>query len=177
MLQHPFFGNIKSLTWRGCAICASTVLECSCCRIHRYVAAPFFLPLRFSVWPLYLTVLCATVMSVKTRKCTGMCKHCFGVQLLLHAPLILCSSTLFSPSWIPYCLCTWRGCAPRRWAWRQGNAPICASTVLECGCCRIHRYVTAPFFLPLGFFVWPLYLTGLCTTVMSVKTRKCTDMY
>jgi hypothetical protein len=25
-----------------------------------------------------------------------------------------------------------------------GNAPICASTVLECSCCRIHLYVTAP---------------------------------
>jgi hypothetical protein len=24
------------------------------------------------------------------------------------------------------------------------NAPICASTVLECSCCRIHRYVAAP---------------------------------
>jgi hypothetical protein len=25
-----------------------------------------------------------------------------------------------------------------------GNEPICASTVLECSCCRIHRYVAAP---------------------------------
>ncbi len=25
-----------------------------------------------------------------------------------------------------------------------GNAPICASTVLECSCCRIHRNVAAP---------------------------------
>ncbi len=25
-----------------------------------------------------------------------------------------------------------------------GNALICASTVLECSCCRIHRYVAAP---------------------------------
>ncbi len=25
-----------------------------------------------------------------------------------------------------------------------GNAPICASTVLECSCCRTHRYVAAP---------------------------------
>ncbi len=25
-----------------------------------------------------------------------------------------------------------------------GNAPICASSVLECSCCRIHRYVAAP---------------------------------
>jgi hypothetical protein len=25
-----------------------------------------------------------------------------------------------------------------------GNAPICASTVLECNCCRIHRYIAAP---------------------------------
>ncbi len=25
-----------------------------------------------------------------------------------------------------------------------GNAPICASTVLECSCCRIHRSVAAP---------------------------------
>jgi hypothetical protein len=28
-----------------------------------------------------------------------------------------------------------------------GNAPICAITVLECSCCRIHRYVAAPFFI------------------------------
>ncbi len=25
-----------------------------------------------------------------------------------------------------------------------GNAPICASAVLECSCCRIHRNVAAP---------------------------------
>ncbi len=25
-----------------------------------------------------------------------------------------------------------------------GNAPICPSTVLECSCCKIHRYVAAP---------------------------------
>ncbi len=30
-----------------------------------------------------------------------------------------------------------------------GNTLICASTVLECSCCRIHRYVAAPF-LPLS---------------------------
>ncbi len=27
-----------------------------------------------------------------------------------------------------------------------GNAPICASTVLECSCCRIDRNVAAPTF-------------------------------
>jgi hypothetical protein len=30
-----------------------------------------------------------------------------------------------------------------------GNALICASTVLEYGCCRIHRYAAAPSFMLL----------------------------
>jgi hypothetical protein len=34
-----------------------------------------------------------------------------------------------------------------------GNAPICASTVLECSCCGIHRYVAAPFRYLLSFLL------------------------
>jgi hypothetical protein len=33
-----------------------------------------------------------------------------------------------------------------------GTAPICASTVSEYSCCRIHRYVAAPFYSTLVSF-------------------------
>jgi hypothetical protein len=36
------------------------------------------------------------------------------------------------------------------------NALICASTVLECSCCRIHRYVAAPIYKVV--FGWAILL-------------------
>ncbi len=37
----------------------------------------------------------------------------------------------------------WKGCFKLH---LFGNAPICASTVLECSCCKIHRSVAAPLY-------------------------------
>jgi len=37
----------------------------------------------------------------------------------------------------------WKGCFIERLFW---NALKCASTVLECSCCKIHRYVAAPIY-------------------------------
>ncbi len=42
-----------------------------------------------------------------------------------------------------------------------GNAPICASTVLEYSCCKIHCYVAAPFPSPLFHFLLLICLRKL----------------